>query len=129
MSFWNTSDGELATQNGGNYEAPTGNSEPIPDNSSVKAVISNAQWKSPRGNDSVEYVELEWQIVEPAEYVNRKIWQKLFVDDFDPSVADPTKAQRKTDNHKRMLAAVDANAGGKLAKKGIRPTDSDLALA
>jgi len=129
MSFWNTSDGELATQTGGNYEAPTGNSEPIPDNSSVKAVISSAQWKSPRDNDSVEYVELEWQVVEPAEYVNRKIWQKLFVDDFDPKVADPVKAQRKTDNHKRMLAAIDANAGGKLAKKGVRPTDSDLALA
>ena len=129
MSFWATSDGTIATTTGGSYEAPTGNSEPIPDGSSVKAVISSAQWKSPKDNDSVEYVELEWTVVEPEDYANRKVWQKLWIDDFDPSVADPVKAQRKTDNHKRMLAAIDANAGGKLAKKAVRPTDHDLALA
>jgi hypothetical protein len=130
-NFWNTSDGELATQTTGTYEAPTGNSDPIPDGSSVKAVIGSAQWKSPRDNDSVEYVELEWSVVEPAEYVNRKVWTKLWIDDLDPSASekDEAKAIKKRDSHKRMLAAIDANAGGKLAKRGVRPTDSDLALA
>lgn len=128
-NFWATSDGELATQTNGSYEAPTGNSEPIPDGSSVLAMINSASWKSPRDNDSVEYVELEWQIAQPEEYANRKIWTKLWIDEFDPAVTDPVKAQRKTDNHKRLLAAIDANCGGKLAKKATRPDDGALALA
>lgn len=129
MSFWSTSDGELATQTGGSYESPTGNTDPIPDGSSVLAMIASAQWKNPRNDDAVEYVELEWTVAQPEEYANRKIWQKLWIDDLDPSAKDEAKAIRKRDNHKRMLAAIDANCGGKLAKKGVRPSDTDLAVA
>jgi len=128
-NFWATSDGELATQTGTEFEAPGGNIEPIPDGSSVLAMITSAAWKPHRDNASVEYVELEWQVAQPEAYANRKIWQKLFIDDLDPSAKDETKAVRKRDNHKRMLAAIDANCGGKLAKKGTRPDDSSLALA
>jgi len=129
MSFWTTSDGELATQTGGEFETPSGNTDPIPDGSSVLAMITSAGWKNPKDDTSVEYVELEWQVAQPEEYANRKVWQKLWIDDLDPSAKDETKAIRKRDNHKRMLAAIDANCGGKLAKKGARPDDSALALA
>jgi len=129
MSFWTTSDGELATQTGGEFETPSGNTDPIPDGSSVLAMITSAGWKNPKDDTSVEYVELEWQVAQPEEYANRKVWQKLWIDDLDPSAKDEAKAIRKRDNHKRMLAAIDANCGGKLAKKGARPDDSALALA
>ena len=131
-SFWSTSDGETI-QGESSFETPSGNTDPIPDNSSVLARITSAQWKSPRDEPLIKYVELEWTIQEPADYVNRKVWHKLWVDDLDPSVLSKQdgqkKAERKRDNARRMLAAIDANAGGKLAKKNSKPTDEELALA
>ena len=39
----------------------------------------------------------------------------------------PTRPQRKRDKARRMLAAIDTNAGGQLLKAG-QPTDETLAL-
>jgi hypothetical protein len=126
MSFWTLSDGEEATEPGKRYEVPGGgNFDPIPDGSSVLAMIDEAKWAENKDGD--EFLSLRWSILEPEEYAKRKIFQKLWVTDADPSVKDEAKAKAKRDKAKRMLAAIDANAGGKLARSEGRPTDDKLA--
>jgi len=46
------------------------------------------------------------------------VFQKLHVED-----------PKKSDKAKRMLAAVDANCGGKLAAAGVQPDDQALTAA
>ena len=128
MSFWDLSDGETAATGEKEYEQATGNLDPIPDGSSVMAIIDEAKWSETRDRDA-EFISLRWSVMEPAEFANRKIFQKLWVTDDDPNTSDAAKMEKKRDKAKRMLAAIDANCGGKLAKKAARPTDDDLALA
>lgn len=125
MSFWNLSDGGSATDTGQDYEIPGGNLDPIPDGSSVLAMIDEAKWDDKDGSD---YISLRWSVLSPDEYKNRKVFQKLWVTDDDPSAKDADKAAKKRDKARRMLAAVDANAGGKLTKKEGIPTDETLTI-
>lgn len=127
MSFWNLSDGESAATGEKEYEQPSGNLDPIPDGSSVMAIIDEAKWNETR-DERAEHISLRWSVMEPAEYANRKIFQKLWVTDDDPNTKDADKMEKKRDKAKRMLAAIDANCGGKLARKAARPNDDDLAL-
>lgn len=128
MSFWDLSDGDSAATGEKEYEQETGNLDPIPDGSSVLAIIDEAKWNETR-DEHAEYVSLRWSVMEPQEYRNRKVFQKLWVTDDDPNVSDAAKMDKKRDKAKRMLAAIDANAGGKLARNARRPSDDDLALA
>jgi hypothetical protein len=66
------------------------------------------------------YINIRWQVLEPAAYKNRKVFQKIKCFDADPKVADKAK---------KMLAAIDANAGGKLATSDKAPDDISLAKA
>ena len=128
MGFWNTSDGEDAAKTGTEYEIPGGSMEPIPAGSSVLAMIDEAKWDHTQ-NDAEEFVSLRWTVLAPEEYKNRKVFHKLWVTDHDPNAKDHAKAVAKTDKARKMLAAVDANAGGKLTAKDARPSDDDLARA
>lgn len=128
MSFWDLSDDTSAITGEKEYEQPTGNLSPIPDGSNVLAVVDDAKWDMTRDQDA-EFISLRWSVIEPAEYANRKIFQKLWVSDDDPNAKDSDKAKTKRDKAKRMLAAIDANCGGKLAKTPRKPTADDLALA
>ena len=128
MSFWDLSDGETAATGEKEYEQATGNLEPIPDGSSVLAIIDEAKWNETQ-NENAEYISLRWSVTGPEEYMNRKVFQKLWVTDDDPNTKDAGKMEKKRDKAKRMLAAIDANCGGKLARKAARPNDDDLALA
>lgn len=128
MGFWNTSDGEDAAKTGTEYEIPGGSMEPIPAGSSVLAMIDEAKWDHTQ-NDAEEYVSLRWSVLAPEEYKNRKVFHKLWVTDHDPNAKDHAKAVAKTDKARKMLAAIDANAGGKLTAKDARPSDDDLARA
>lgn len=128
MGFWNTSDGEDAAKTGTEYEIPGGNMDPIPAGSSVLAMIDEAKWDHTQDN-AEEYVSLRWTVLAPEEYKNRKVFHKLWVTDHDPNAKDTAKAIAKTDKARKMLAAIDANAGGKLTAKDARPSDDDLALA
>lgn len=124
MSFWDLSDGTDASQNTQTeYEIPGGNMNPIPDGSSVLAMIDEAKWDE---KEAAEFISLRWSVLSPDEYKNRKVFQKLWVTDYDPTAKDADKAAKKRDRARRMLAAIDANAGGKLVKKGGQPTDDDL---
>jgi hypothetical protein len=128
MSFWDLSDGESAVTNEREYEQPTGNLQPIPDGSTVLAIIDEAKWDETR-EERAEFVSLRWSVLEPVDYANRKIYQKLWVTDDDPRTSDAVKMGKKRDKAKKMLAAVDANSGGKLARNARKPTDDDLTLA
>lgn len=122
MSFWNLSDGEDAkTNTTGEYDAGGGRMEVIPDNTSVLAVIDEAKWD--RTQDQDRYISLRWSVLAPEEFKNRKIFQKLWVLDDQPNAKDPAK---KRDKAKRMLAAIDTNAGGKLLARNEMPTDEAL---
>lgn len=123
MSFWDLSDGGTASDTGTDFEIPSGNLDPIPDGSSVLAMIDEAKWDE---KDHASYISLRWSVLSPDEYKNRKVFQKLWVTDDDPSAKDADKAAKKRDKARRMLAAIDANAGGKLTRKAGVPTDDDL---
>lgn len=131
--FWTTSDGDDALETGTEYDAG-GKLPPIPEGTSVLAVVESAGWKA-AFQSTEEFVNIQWRVQKPAAYANRVIFQKLWVEDFDPSTkatekkSKEEKQQEKKDKALRMLAAIDANAGGKLARKGRRPGDDDLAIA
>lgn len=116
MSFFKTSTGQ-AVESTGTFESGGGNLAPIPDGTQVLAAVDEAKWDAYQGED---YVSLRWSVMQPAEYANRKIFQKIKVADKDATKRDKALA---------MLAAIDTNAGGKLQAAGRKPTDQDLAGA
>lgn len=113
MSFFTTSDNK-AIEKSGSMEMGGGDIEPIPSKTQVLAAPDEAKWDDYEGD---EYISLRWNILQPKEYANRKIFHKIKVCDSDP---------KKADKAKRMLAAIDTNAGGKLLASGERPTDESL---
>lgn len=122
MSFWNLSDGEdVKSNSNGEFDAGGGRIEVIPDGTSVLAAIDEAKWE--RTQDQDRYISLRWTVLAPEEFKNRKVFQKLWVLDDEPRVKDPAK---KRDKAKRMLAAIDTNAGGKLLARNEMPTDESL---
>lgn len=121
MSFWNVSDGEdVKSSSNGEFEAG-GRIELIPDGTSVLAAIDEAKWD--RTQDGDRYISLRWTVLAPEELKNRKIFQKLWVLGNDPGAKDPVK---KGDKAKRMLGAIDTNAGGKLLSRNEEPTNESL---
>lgn len=114
MSFWNLNDSNDKLDTTGSFESGGGDMEPIPSNTQVKAAIDEAKWDDYEGD---EYISLRWTVLTPAEFKNRKIFQKVRV--LDPDT-------KKADKAKKMLAAVAANAGGGLLKVSGKPTDQDL---
>lgn len=129
--FWDLSDGKNATSTGTNYEIPGGNMDPIPEGSSVLAAPDQVQWASTDANNGpvAQYIEIRWNIIQPEQYKGRKIFHKLWVTDFDPNAKSQDKAIAKRDKARRMLAAIDANAGGKLATNPGVPGNDHLGVA
>nr|DAH84861.1 MAG TPA: single-stranded DNA-binding protein [Caudoviricetes sp.] len=114
MGFWNLSDGK-AVESKSEFELG-GGFEVIPDGSRVLAAVEECkddQWEDER------FFNLKWRILE-GEYKNRIIFQKLKV--F-------SSKEKQRDNAITMLAAIDANAGGKLMASGKEPTDFAIASA
>ena len=113
MSFWNLSDNSTI-ETTGSFEMGGGAIAPIPNGTECLAVIDEAKIDS---YDGQEYISLRWNILKGEEYKNRKIFHKVKVFDLDPKVSDKAK---------RMLANIDANAGGKLMARGQAPTPENL---
>lgn len=113
MSFWNLNDTAAKIDTSGSFESNV-QMEPIPNKTQVKAACDEAKWDE-YGGDS--YISLRWTVLAPAEYKNRKIFQKVRVMDSD---------SKKSDKAKRMLAAIATNAGGGLLKVQGAPTDQEL---
>ena len=126
--IWGLSDGGSAAETGTEYEIPGGgNFDALPDGSKVLAMVEDAEWKEDA--DHNEFLNLKWTVLKPEEVKNRKIFQKLWIKDFDPRKQDEAKAEKKRDRARRLFAAIDANAGGKLAKKGGIPDADAIMLA
>lgn len=124
MSFWDLSDGDDAKETTtGAFDAGGGRIEIIPDGTSVLALIDEA--KIDRTPNGERYVSLRWTVMAPEELKNRKVFQKIWCLDADPRAKD---ADKKRDKAKRMLAAIDLNAGGKLLAKNEAPSDESLTL-
>jgi len=129
--FWKLSDNTdlKDEESNGAFDAGGGKIEIIPEGTQALAAIDEAKWD--RATDGAKFISLRWTLLQPEELANRKIFQKVWVDDYDPGTFDkekkPTsKSVTKKDKAKRMLMAIDANSGGKLAAKGVMPTDIDL---
>lgn len=125
-SFWSTSDGDDLSKAPAEkeYDGGGGSFDLIPDKTNCLMSIASAAWAKDRSDN--EYVNLQWSVIKPDSLANRRVFQKIWCKDDDPSAKDPAK---KRDKALKMLAAIDANAGGKLAKAGREPDDDDLALA
>jgi len=119
--FWELSDGDDIIKTVGKFETGGGSIEPIPDKTDVVAVIDEARIE--RNQQGLQYISLRWSIVAPADYKNRKVFQKLWVFDDDPQAKNPVQ---KRDKAKKMLFAVDTNAGGRLKASGKAPSDELL---
>ena len=113
MSFWNLNDTTETIDTSGSFEAQT-SMEPIPAKTQVKAACDEAKWDTYDGD---EYISLRWNILAPAEYKGRKVFQKVRVKESDA---------KKADKAKKMLGAIAVNAGGGLLKLQSEPTDQDL---
>lgn len=106
---------DFGTETTGNFESNASNDfKPIPKNTVVKVIAEEAKWGCFEPNP--EHIEIKWSITE-GEYKNRKIFQKLRVND-----SDEEKARKAV----LMLGAIDHNCGGKLKTLTGKPTDSDL---
>lgn len=114
MSIFKLSTGKKAEATG-SFEMG-GNDEPIPDGTKVRAAITDAGWKEYQGS---RYINLRYDVVD-GEYKKRVIFQKLKVYESDPA---------KADRQRSMLAAIDANCGGKLQAIDGEPTDIELLKA
>lgn len=112
-NFFTLSDGKQADATG-SFNANVG-FEDIPSNTQAKAVIEEVKWDE--SEFAGRHISIRWSIFE-GPYSNRKVFQKVKV--FDAKVGDRAKL---------MLAAIDTNAGGALARLGTEPTDMDLATA
>lgn len=117
-SFWNMSTGEKPKAQS-EYET-AGQMDPIPANTQLLAIIDEAQWRAAFEIGNPDYIQLRWTVLAPADYKNRKIFQKLHVLDTDAN---------KADRAKQMLMAIDTNAGGKLSKLDREPEDHELLSA
>jgi len=118
MSFWNLSDNTQITneEKAGTFDSSGGDFELIPAGTQLKACIDDAAWED---YESDFFINLTWSVLE-GEFENRKVFQKVRVRDNDP---------KKRDKALRMLAAIDANAGGKLIASGAEPDDNALQAA
>jgi hypothetical protein len=116
--FWNLNDGTTVVPTT-EFDTGGGDFEPIPNNTDAIAAIEEAKWDGKNGDD---WVSLKWRLLRPDTYTNRVVFQKLKVfgtmNDKDPKAT--------ADKAKRMLAAIDANAGGCLMKLDGAPSDEDL---
>jgi hypothetical protein len=123
--FWKLSDG-ADVEATDNFDAGGGRIEVIPEGTQLLAAIDEAKWD--RTQDGDKFISLRWTVLQPEDLANRKVFQKLWVDDYEPATLKKgeDKAKAKKDKAKRMLMAIDSNAGGKLAAKGVMPSDIDL---
>ena len=130
MSFWDLSDGTTVADTPKEYEIPGGSMPPIPNNSSVLAIVDQAKWQHKDSDDtsSPRYVELRWAVMAPEAVKGRKVFHKLWVTDLDPNAKGEAAGNAKRKKALTMLACIDANAGGNLTRTRDNPTDETLTM-
>jgi len=119
-NFWELEDGTDATQTDGQFDSGGGDLEPIPHKTGCVAAVEEIKWDS---YESDRFINIRWRVLKPSEYQNRVVFQKIY------PFGREGKKPEYGDKHKRMLAAIDKNAGGKLARVEGEPSDEDLMSA
>ena len=119
MSFWNTSD-NVAVVATTSFESQT-EMEPIPHNTLLRSVVTEAKWSDTTDSQSAngrgsKYLSIRWDVID-GEHKNRVVFQKIWTEEQDG---------KKRDKAIEMLAAIDANAGGKLMQLGREPSDIEM---
>lgn len=109
MSFFNGLESETNTG-----EFDSNKMDLIPNDTDLVAIIDDVTWKDYEG---VEYINLRWSVVD-GEFKNRKLFHKIKVFDGDSGKAEKAK---------KMLLAINHNAGGNLHTLQAAPTVQDLA--
>lgn len=124
--FWGLSSGGDATEDvSTSYEVASGSFEAFPEGTKLLAMVTDAEWRV-NEQSGLENLSLTWTVVKPEEVANRKVFQALWLTDLQPEAKDPEK---KRDKARRMFAAIDANAGGKLARKPGKPDAEAILIA
>lgn len=126
-NFWN--DGKEVVQGAEEIELPSGGGGllPIPERTQVKICIAEAKWDTTDGDGT--FISLKHQVLAPACYKNRVVFQKIHVNPVDGtnnSKLTDDERQKKRSKALKMLAVIDTNAGGKLCQSTERPTDVKL---
>lgn len=119
-NWWELEDDEEVT---GSYSSGGGDFDPIPNNTRALAEVNSVMWAE-RGGE--RYVNIQWEVVKPAAYANRRVFQKIYVVNGKPGAKNPKDAQKKA---RDMWRNIDHNAGGKLVRLGREPNDDDMTLA
>ena len=116
MSFWNTSEGEKV-KSADNIELEGGGGDflPIPAGTDVKVAAEETKWDTTDRDGT--FISIKWQVLAPAIYKGRKVFQKVKVLSDDKKVKDKAL---------RMFGVIATNAGGELLKSDTKPTDDTL---
>lgn len=116
MAFWDTVSGTISKTNTTARAEVGGSITPLPDGTKARAIITEAGWDEYEGERSIK---LRWDVID-GPYKGRVVFHKVKVEERDA---------KKAEKHKRMLAAIDFNCGGKLMDAGVEPTDASLSMA
>lgn len=113
MSYFNLSNGQAPVANT-EFDMGGGDIAPIPKGTVVRAIAEQVKWDSFNGEP--DYISITWQVQLPVEFKNRKVFQKIRVEDSDPAKADKAIM---------MLGAILANANSSFEDLGQGKPSSD----
>lgn len=116
MSFWDTEECTITKDSASTIAELSCGFEVIPDGTVVVAAPLSAEWKEPSDFYPNRVIKIQWAVVD-GEYKNRHIFHNVKVEDDKPSIRE---------KHLKMLAAIDANSGGRMLSSDREPTDADL---
>lgn len=127
VNFWDDGKEVVGRQESIEVEGGRSNDLPIPDGTQVKIAIKEVKWDTTEREGT--FINFQHQILAPACYKGRVIFQKLHVNPIEGTEnvkLDEEKRQKKRSKALRMLAVIDTNAGGKLLSSPEKPTDIKL---
>lgn len=111
-NFWDNCEDDID----GTFES--GGFKLIPDGTNVVFTIENAEWIESDMNYPQERISITWNVEKPEYFAGTKIFQKIKVRD---------EKEKTANSAKKMFAAIDHNAGGKIRKAKKFPSDDVMA--
>jgi len=103
--------------------------EVIPAKTRALAEIESVTIESYKDAAEIEYINIQWTLMKPEIYQNRRIFHKIRIMGDDPTQKSykEDKQEEKIRNAKMMLAAIDKICtGGKLFGLKRMPTEEEL---
>lgn len=129
INFWEDEEGEEIQQQE-SFESKGGDDfEVIPAKTRALAEIESVTIESYKDAAEIEYINIQWTLMKPEIYQNRRIFQKIRIMGDDPTQKSykEDKQAEKIRNAKLMLAAIDKIcSGGKLFALKRMPTEEEL---